>query len=202
MLSWMLPTQKNVRLCINRLKLAFVSEIPQEIALPNPKPRWYNIAQRVDVSMLSWDEVSQLLQEMCKPSSATVRLAYKYIELAAHQYPGIQICQIASGSEEETQQIINHALDSHHLGEMMCGRYIFAHSVHKSVELAKHNFSAYGAKMDFHVFDPVCDSASERLEANDLDIVILLGNYWTRETLRRALGNLRQVLKPGGKLIL
>jgi hypothetical protein len=193
---------KEVRLCISGLKLALVSEIPTELTLPNPQQRWYNIEQKVDLSMLSWDKVGHCLQGLCTPSSAPVHMAYKYIELAAHQLPDVRICQFASGSGEQTRQIIYNALDSHHVGDLMCGQYVFADSVRANLELAKHAFSIYGSKMDFQVFDPLCKSTCDGFEAQDHDILIVLGHDWTRETLQRALEDLRMVLKSGGTLII
>ncbi|KAF2264111.1 ketoacyl-synt-domain-containing protein [Lojkania enalia] len=193
---------KEVRLFIQGLKLAFISDIPRELELPNRAQQWYNIERKVDLSMLSWSEVEQYLRGKCKTSAGPMELAYQYIELAAHQNPGMRVCQIDAGNGDNTRRIFEHALDLNHSGYLSCARYSFADRAQTNVEHAKESFAKYGAKMKFHVFDPVYGSQTKQSEVEDYDMIIAFDHSWTLKNMQETFENLRKTLKPGGKMVI
>jgi acyl transferase domain-containing protein/NADPH:quinone reductase-like Zn-dependent oxidoreductase/aryl carrier-like protein len=191
-----------VQLCMQGLRLAFISDVPRELELPNPAQQWYNMERKVDLSMLSWSEVRQCLHETCMAPTDPIQMAYRYIELAAHQTPGMRVCQPSAGNEEYMQQILDNALDRRQSGNLSCASYVFADSIHENVEHARKSFARYGAKMEFHVFDPVSESRPDRFDIEDHDLVVALHHSWTAADLLKALAGLRKTLKLRGKIII
>ena len=79
----------------------------KQVELPNPAQQWFNVVRKPDLTMLSWTETEQYLRQNSSETAEPLDLACKYIELAAHQNPGLQILQSGASDGTQTQRILD-----------------------------------------------------------------------------------------------
>ncbi|KAF1948945.1 ketoacyl-synt-domain-containing protein [Byssothecium circinans] len=198
-----------LRVYIQGITMAFISNTPKQsslldqVELPNPAQQWYNIERKLDISLLSPHEVRLYLREACGNTARPLDLVSKYVELAAHQNPGLRLCQIGASDGNETQHIFENALDRDQSGILTCGKYHLFDVDQGRIDHVKGIFANYGSKIDFHVFDPTADSLSEtaKPETDAYDLCIALTHDQNRDEAKATLLAFSRALKQGGKML-
>jgi NADPH:quinone reductase-like Zn-dependent oxidoreductase/SAM-dependent methyltransferase len=192
----------DLRVYIKGLTMAFISEVRKDsddirqMELPNPAQQWFNVVRKVDLAMLSWTEVEEYLRQQCGTTSEPLDLACKYIELAAHERPGLQILQLGAG--DELHRIFDAALDQEKAGLLTCAKYDIADDDEEKLAAAKDAFTKYGEKI--HYFKHF-DSSSSDFKSKQYDLIIAVLPGRTPEDFDAALGEAKNILKPDGVLM-
>lgn len=193
------PQDENeLLICIKGCMMAFISDVRkdsgnmQQIEFPNPAQQWFNVVRKVDLDMLSQKELGEYLREECHETAAPLDFALKYIELAAHENPGLRVLQLGAG--DEAQSIVDAALDQEHAGVLDCAIYDIADDDQGRLSGAKNAFTSYGSKMHFY-------HGSSELQTKLYDLVFISRLRAQPEDLDTTLRNASSVLKPGGVLI-
>ncbi|PVI03918.1 ketoacyl-synt-domain-containing protein [Periconia macrospinosa] len=190
-----------LRVHVKGCTMAFISEVREEsedmkkVVLPNPEQQWYHVERKPDLALLSSAEIEKYIYQQCGEKADSLDLACKYIELAAHQNPGLQILQLGSGDEAQTQHILSAALDQQGNGVLTCAKYDIADTEEKNLASLQKAFTKYGEKMSFH------DLSSSNYKAGQYDLVIVLDHDRTPENFSAVLQEAKKSIKSGGRLI-
>ncbi|CAI6333724.1 unnamed protein product [Periconia digitata] len=173
--------------------MAFISEVRKDasqVELPNSAQQWFNILRKVDLSMLSWAEIEQYLLQHCGESAKPLDLACKYIELAAHQNPGLHVLQVGANTEDQTQHIFDSALDQEGSGVLSCASYDFLEGNEQTLTNIKASFARYGNKLSFY-------NSSSAEKSKQYEIVVALDIGQAQEEIDAV----KNSLKFDGKLV-
>jgi NADPH:quinone reductase-like Zn-dependent oxidoreductase/SAM-dependent methyltransferase len=187
-----------LRVYIKGCTMAFISEVRKDsdelkpVELPNPAQQWMNVVRKIDLDMLSWTEVEQYLREQCGGTAGPLDLVCKYIELSAHQNPGLRILQL--GASDEAQRILDTGLDQEKAGVLTCAKYDIVDD-EENLAAAKNAYTKYGDKM--HYFD----TSSPDFKSKQYDMFIAVRSGGTPEDFDAALDEAKNILKPEGVLI-
>ncbi|KAI5918389.1 hypothetical protein F4810DRAFT_715562 [Camillea tinctor] len=119
----------------------------------------------------------------------------RMVKQITHRYPHAKILEIGAGTGGATKSIleaIGHKMSSYTYTDISVG--FFGH--------AEELFKAYSDKMTFTTLDVEKSPASQGFEPNSYDIVIASNVLHATPSLHTTLVNTRQLLKPGGYLLL
>ncbi|KAI1172035.1 putative hybrid NRPS/PKS enzyme [Nemania sp. FL0916] len=112
-----------------------------------------------------------------------------------HRYPHAKILEIGAGTGGATKSVleqVGNTMSSYTYTDVSVGFF------EKAAEL----FRTYSHKMNFKVLDVEKAPSSQGFEAHSYDVVIASNVLHATASLQRTLDNTRQLLKPGGYLIL
>jgi hybrid polyketide synthase/nonribosomal peptide synthetase ACE1 len=112
-----------------------------------------------------------------------------------HRYPHAKILEIGAGTGGATKAVldtIEGAMSSYTYTDLSVGFF----------GLAEKMFEAYSDKMEFKTFDVEKSPKSQGYEPNSYDIVIASNCLHATQSLQTTLENTRQLLKPGGYLLI
>ncbi|PGH21386.1 hypothetical protein AJ80_03303 [Polytolypa hystricis UAMH7299] len=112
-----------------------------------------------------------------------------------HRYPHARILEIGAGTGGATKSIlesIGHTMSSYTYTDISVGFF------EKAAEL----FRAYGDKMTFKTLDAEKPPATQGFEPHSYDIVVASNVLHATASMQRTLEHTRQLLKPGGYLML
>lgn len=130
-----------------------------------------------------------------------------YIDLAAHKNPTMNILEVGAGTGSLTGRVLESLLrysersDGSKDGPRM-QHYTFSDISTGFFEEAKQRFKDFSSHLTFAVFDLEKDPLSQGYQLAQYDIVIASLVLHATTNVAKTLGNIRKVLKPGGKLIL
>ncbi|OJK00237.1 hypothetical protein ASPACDRAFT_28570 [Aspergillus aculeatus ATCC 16872] len=123
--------------------------------------------------------------------------ASELVRLCCHKNPRAHILEIGGGTGACTQ----HVVDA--LGPTKpVGRYDFTDTSVAFFEAARMRFSRWEDVMDFRRLDIEADPAAQGFECGSYDVVLACQVLHATRNMRRTLDHVRQLMKPGAKLIL
>lgn len=132
--------------------------------------------------------------------------AASYVDLLAHQIPGLKILEIGGGTGSATRNLIS-ALRSEPKrkfgsGSLRISRYDFTDISLAFTEKTSEEFSGYKSQMTFSALDIEQDLESQGFKEGEYDVVVADNVLHATSDLVQTLRNVRRALKPGGKLIM
>ncbi|PYH87097.1 polyketide synthase [Aspergillus uvarum CBS 121591] len=123
--------------------------------------------------------------------------ASELVRLCCHKNPRARILEIGGGTGACTQ----HVVDA--LGPTKpVGRYDFTDASAAFFEAARMRFSDWEDVIDFRRLDIEADPAAQGFECGSYDVVLACQVLHATSNMRRTLDHVRQLIKPGGKLVL
>lgn len=207
-----------------------------ELDVTDSRFRWKNIAARLrntsrtaDIIITVASHLRSLFDEDASPlevllqsgvlkdyyeelnTHATTSQIAGYIDLLAHQRPGLKILEVGGGTGGGTRNFI-HALGSsrHKMDEtddtkptrlVRCSRYDFTDVSPRLIDSARAEFGQY-PQMTFGMLDIERDYAEQGFPYNEYDVVLAVQVLHITSDLKATLRRVRMSLKSGGKLIL
>lgn len=127
-----------------------------------------------------------------------------YIDLLTHQKPGMKILELGGGTSSATRNIIG-AISSKsngHRASLRCSRYDFTDISPAFLDQARQEFQSYDSQMTFGTLDVEQDFSAQGYQKAGYDVVIADNVLHITRDLVKTLQNVREALKPGGKLII
>jgi len=135
---------------------------------------------------------AELSKSKCAKQAAT------YLDLLAHETPGLTVLEVGGGTAATTRNFIR-ALQSSE-GYLRCQRYDFTDVSSAFFDKAREEFSPYRSQMCFKTLDVEQDPAEQGFEEGSYDIVVADNVLHVTHNLAKTLRNIRKTLKTGGKL--
>ncbi|KAH6645861.1 hypothetical protein BKA67DRAFT_668597 [Truncatella angustata] len=138
--------------------------------------------------------------DMLKPSKLTFsgrdRLTAigSTIELLCHKLPMANIIEVGADKGEFTHHIQNALMLSKHIG-----RFDVTAPLAETVDAIRTSLDG-ADKIGFHTFK-LDDSNAQGLELASYDLVIVSASVYESQNLEQAMGNLRRLLKPRGRIM-
>ncbi|KAL9125409.1 MAG: hypothetical protein Q9217_005385 [Psora testacea] len=149
------------------------------------------------------DLVTEYYRHMVETDPNYRRFAV-YLDLLAHKNPGLNILEIGAGTGSTTTTVLD-AL-SHPSGIVnnaaRFSRYTFTDVSPAFFEKAQARFTKNCDRLEFRVLDIEKDPLQQGFESNSYDLIIAANVIHATANLNNTLQNTRNLLKPGGKLIL
>ncbi|KAF2006550.1 KR-domain-containing protein [Amniculicola lignicola CBS 123094] len=130
--------------------------------------------------------------------------AAAYVDLLAHQVPGLNILEVGGGTAATTRNFIR-ALRSgtdDSVRSLRCNRYDFTDISAAFLEKAQEEFAVYHSQMTYATLNTERDFAEQGFSEGFYDIVAADNVLHVTTDLGKTLRNVRKALKTGGKLIM
>ena len=150
----------------------------------------------------------QLLQEFYAgpASSANYRKMVAYVDLLAHKNPRMSILEIGAGTGGATSQILE-SLSSNTEGGGGQSDFRYQHYTYTDISpgflaSAQERFREHGEKMSFRLLDISRDPLQQEFESLQYDLIVASTVLHATENIDETLSHTRQLLRPGGKLLL
>ena len=127
----------------------------------------------------------------------------EYVDLLAHEKPGLTILEVGSGTGSGTRNVVR-ALKTHigdDTGTLRCKRYDFTDISASFFESAREEFRDISLKVNYRVLDVEKNFAEQGFVDADYDVVIAINVIHATRNLANTLRNLRKAMRPGAKLI-
>lgn len=141
-------------------------------------------------------------------NAATVRVhkhAGALAELYAMKEPGANILEIGAGTGGGTKTVLE-AFDARgkmeNLEGSLVGHYTFTDISQGFFAAAREKFAAWEGMMDFKQLDIEEDPIAQGFKTETYDLIVAAMVLHATKNLHRTLSHVRQLLKPGGKLLL
>lgn len=129
-----------------------------------------------------------------------------YMRLLAHKNPHMNILEVGAGTGATTGFVLEalRGAGGSRSGQQkpVFGKYVFTDLSPAFFEPAQDKFADHVHKMQFTVFNAEQNPMAQNLEAGQYDVVIAANVVHATKSIQNTLSNMRQLLKPGGKLIL
>ncbi|KAI0383339.1 putative polyketide synthase [Hypomontagnella monticulosa] len=125
-----------------------------------------------------------------------------YMDLLAHQAPGLNILEVGGGTASATRKFIRALRANDDTGSLRCSRYHFTDISASFLEKAREEFSSFHSQMTFSTLDIERDLTEQGLEEGAYDVIVADGVLHVTHNIAHTLRNIRKALKPGGKLIM
>ena len=129
-----------------------------------------------------------------------------YLDFVRHNSTNLRILEVGAGTGSSTAAMLD-CLTPLTVGaegdtESCIALYTFTDISAGFFEKAKEKFKAYGTIMEFKTFNAEKDAAAQGFDLASYDFVVAGNVVHATEDLRKTLGTIQKLLKPGGKLIL
>ena len=150
----------------------------------------------------------QLLQNFyAGPAMSTnYRKMVAYVDLLAHKNPRMSILEIGAGTGGATSPILD-ALSSSteaggHQSDFRYQHYTYTDISPSFLVGAQERFREHRGKMSFRLLDIGKDPLQQGFESSQYDLIVASAVLHATENIDEALSYTRQLLRPGGKLLL
>lgn len=130
--------------------------------------------------------------------------AASYLDLLAHQRPGMDILEVGGGTASATRNFIRilHSNRADRPGSLRCKRYDFTDVSSSFLEKAREEFPIFEAQMSFSTLDVNGDLEQQGFRKAAYDVVVADNVLHVSSDVAETIRQVRNVLKPGGKLII
>ena len=138
--------------------------------------------------------------------STNYRKMGAYVDLLAHKNPSMSILEIGAGTGGATSPILDILSDrAGRDGQQSAFRY--RHYTYTDISLgffeaAQERFREHSERMSFRPLDISKDPLQQGFESSQYDLIIASAVLHATANIDETLSNTRQLLKPGGKLLL
>lgn len=128
----------------------------------------------------------------------------KYLDLLAHQTPGLRILEVGAGTGSGTRHFLDilRMQPNNSKDVLRCQNYDFTDVSPSFFEKARQELGDNIAQMRFKVLDMERDYIEQGFQENTYDVIIAMNALHVAADLVDTLRHARKVLKVGGKLIL
>ncbi|KAL8393845.1 hypothetical protein RB595_003557 [Gaeumannomyces hyphopodioides] len=123
-----------------------------------------------------------------------------YLDALAHKNPKMKILEVGSGTGGTTGHVLN-TLANVADGTKRFGHYDFTDISPSFFENAREAFKDHEESMSYRILNIDNDPAEQGFEAGSYDLVLAANVLHATRDMERTLGNVRRLLKPGGKLL-
>lgn len=124
-----------------------------------------------------------------------------WVRVLGHQIPGMKILEVGAGIGGTTGAILQELGGAS--GKKACfSSYDFTDVSPAFLEKAKDRFLAWGDLIKYGKLDIEKEPSSQGYEAGSYDLVVASNVLHATARIQRTLENVKQLLKPGGKLLL
>ncbi|KAH7304047.1 putative polyketide synthase [Stachybotrys elegans] len=187
-------------------------EIVKQVSLVNHTGRLYALVAENLEGMLRGevkpsemlfgsDALSNYYEEL--DDYACSRRLSAYVDLLAHEKPGMNILEVGGGTGAGTRRILDairmNPYDPSAL--LRCNRYDFTDISTSFLSKARQEFNAFHSQMAFRKLDIEQSLAKQGFQDAEYDVVLAVSVLHIASDLAKALTSIRKSLKPGGKLI-
>lgn len=130
--------------------------------------------------------------------------AASYIDLLAHQRPGMNLLEVGGGTGATTRNFTSalRAGANTPMRSLRCNRYDFTDISVAFLEKARTEFADFVWQMTFRTLNIEHNFADQGYTEGSYDIVVADNVLHVTSNLGKTLRNVRKALKPGGKLIM
>lgn len=127
-----------------------------------------------------------------------------YVDLLAHQNPGMKILEVGGGTAATTRNLISTLCSGSdgRSGSLRCARYDFTDISRTFTKTARKEFASFESQMTFSVLDVERDLTAQGFKEAEYDVVVADNVLHATPHLARSLQYIRKALKPGGKLLM
>lgn len=132
-------------------------------------------------------------------SSSSYQQMAEYVRLLAFKKPHMKILEIGAGTGGATMPLLQ-ALKGQD-GEIWLDRYAYTDISGGFFEHAKSKFAEWLGYIDFGVLDIEKDPSTQGYAAGSYDVVLAVNVLHATKDMNATIANARQLLRPGGKLI-
>ncbi|UNI19406.1 Type I Iterative PKS [Purpureocillium takamizusanense] len=122
-----------------------------------------------------------------------------YVDLLSFKNPSMKILEVGAGTGGQTLRLLEKMSSG---GVKQWRQYDYTDISPSFFSQARLKFQDYSAKMNFKVCDISKDPATQSFETGTYDLVVASHVLHATDYLDQSLGNIRKLLKPGGKLLL
>ncbi|XHG07920.1 hypothetical protein AWENTII_011051 [Aspergillus wentii] len=127
-----------------------------------------------------------------------------FLDALAHKNPGMKVLELSSDMGSIAHQIVK-ALGGKEADSRRAPRYArfdVANSSSSQLTTIQKQFDDYGPRVSFQTFDANDDPRDQGIEVGTYDLVVATLSLHATKSLEASLKNVRNLLKPGGKLII
>lgn len=141
-------------------------------------------------------------EELLSHTSA-IKIA-SYIDLLAHQSPGMNILEVGGGTGSGARRLLKAlcASPENSKGPLRCNRYDFTDVSTAFLDQAKAEFEPLISQMTFGTLDIERDYVEQGYNTGEYDVVVAVGVLHVSSDMAGTLRRVREAMKPGGKLIM
>lgn len=132
-------------------------------------------------------------------SSSSYQQMAEYVRLLAFKKPHMRILEIGAGTGGATMPLLE-ALRGQN-GEIWLDRYAYTDISGGFFDHAKTKFAEWLGYIDFGVLDIEKDPSTQGYETGSYDVVLAVNVLHATKDMNATLSHARQLLRPGGKLI-
>lgn len=149
--------------------------------------------------------MNQYLEELPRLKERTYKHLRRIIELFAVKQPSANVLEIGGHEGAATRFVLEgfatKAENESGLGSLL-GHYDFTDESLEFFDVVRDKFASWGAAIDFKKLDITSDPAQQSFAAASYDLVVVSSVSHEASNLERAMKHIRQLLKPGGKLLM
>lgn len=117
------------------------------------------------------------------------------VKQLAHRYPRMKMLEVGAGTGGTTRTVLSAVGDQY-------GSYVYTDISAGFFEPAKEKFSQHAGKLSFKMLNIEKDPIDQGFENGTFDLVIASNCLHATRSLQDSLGHCRQLLRPGGYLLL
>lgn len=138
--------------------------------------------------------------------SANYRKMVAYVDLLAHKNPSMSILEIGAGTGGATSPILNILCNCAESDDQP-NTFRYRHYTYTDIspgffEAAQERFRKHSERMSFKPLDISKEPSQQGFESSQYDLIIASAVLHATENIDETLSNTRQLLRPGGKLLL
>ncbi|KAK5659465.1 hypothetical protein OQA88_666 [Cercophora sp. LCS_1] len=155
-----------------------------------------------DLAQQYGDNVETILANPPRVRNRSHKHLAKLVQLFAVTNPGAKVLEIAAGTGETTQAVLE-AFTPHGEAGSLVGAYTVTSPTAAPLEATKAKTTAWADLLEFRELDIGQDPVSVAgLIAHSMDLIVINGAKYVTKDPEQALKNVRKLLRTGGKLIL
>jgi acyl transferase domain-containing protein/NADPH:quinone reductase-like Zn-dependent oxidoreductase/NAD(P)-dependent dehydrogenase (short-subunit alcohol dehydrogenase family)/SAM-dependent methyltransferase len=123
----------------------------------------------------------------------------EYVHSLVHKYPNMKILEIGAGTGGATMPLLQKI---ERRGRLLLDKYTYTDISSGFFERARQKFGRWTGQMEFQTLDISADPLPQGYAAESFDLIIAANVLHATPRMDVTLGNVRRLLKPGGRLVL
>ncbi|KAK4188780.1 highly reducing polyketide synthase AFT9-1 [Podospora australis] len=123
----------------------------------------------------------------------------EYVQSLVHKNPNMKVLEIGAGTGGATMPLLQKI---ERRGRLLLDKYTYTDISSGFFERARQKFGRWTGQMEFQTLDIGADPLPQGYEAESFDLIIAANVLHATPLMDVTLGNVRKLLKPGGRLVL